>query len=182
MTASKDPTKKKPKEAQDEEFVDVSPAQRNWKGIAISLLVIVVVCSLITMSVVVLTPAELPSSGQSRLTVADLYKPEFSVHDPEAQWISNSEVVYRNRDGHVIKFNFSSNETEVILTNSTFVAFKVVKYSLSADLKYALFAYDVKQVSSPPRVLRGDRGMNSDGTVKNPQQQYFIHRQNTMYS
>ncbi|KAK9524151.1 hypothetical protein VZT92_018012 [Zoarces viviparus] len=147
MTASKDPTKKKPKEAQqDEEFVDVSPPQRNWKGIAISLLVIVVVCSLITMSVVVLTPAELPSSGQSRLTVADLYKPEFSVHDPEAKWISDSEVVYRNRDGHVIKFNFASNETEVILTNSTFVAFKVVKYSLSADLKYALFAYDVKQM------------------------------------
>lgn len=27
------------------------------------------------------------------------------------------------------------------------MAFKVVKYSLSADLKYALFAYDVKQVS-----------------------------------
>ncbi|XP_077958572.1 inactive dipeptidyl peptidase 10 isoform X1 [Gasterosteus aculeatus] len=128
------------------EFVDVSPAQRNWKGIAISLLVIVVVCSLITMSVVVLTPAEQPSSGRSRLTVADLYKPEFSVHDPEAKWISNSEVVYRNRDGHVIKFNFASNETEVILTNSTFVAFKVVKYSLSADLKFALFAYDVKQM------------------------------------
>ncbi|KAM8902863.1 inactive dipeptidyl peptidase 10-like isoform 2-T2 [Spinachia spinachia] len=147
MTASKDPTKKKPKEAQqDEEFVDVSPAQRNWKGIAISLLVIVAVCSLITMSVVVLTPAEQPSSGRSRLTVSDLYKPEFSVHDPEAKWISNSEVVYRNRDGHVIKFNFASNETEVVLTNSTFVAFKVVKYSLSADLKFALFAYDVKQM------------------------------------
>uniref|UniRef100_A0A8C2X2F0 Uncharacterized protein n=1 Tax=Cyclopterus lumpus TaxID=8103 RepID=A0A8C2X2F0_CYCLU len=126
-------------------FVDVSPTQRNWKGIAISLLVIVVVCSLITMSVVVLTPAEVPGGGQSRLTVADLHKPEFAIHDPEAKWI-NSEVVYRNRDGHVIKFNFASNETEVILTNSTFVAFKVVKYSLSTDLKYALFAYDVKQM------------------------------------
>ncbi|KAK2857085.1 hypothetical protein Q5P01_005820 [Channa striata] len=145
MTASKDPTKKKPKEAQqDEEFVDVSPPQRNWKGIAISLLVIVVVCSLITMSVVVLTPVELPGSSRSRLTVADLFKPEFSVHDPDATWISDSEVVYRNRDGHVIKFNFVLNETEVIVSNSTFVAFKVAKYSLSADLKYALFAYDVK--------------------------------------
>ncbi|TMS11921.1 Inactive dipeptidyl peptidase 10 [Larimichthys crocea] len=128
------------------EFVDVSPPQRNWKGIAISLLVIVVVCSLITMSVVVLTPLELPDYSKSRLTVADLYKPEFSTHDPEATWISDSEVVYRNRDGHVIKFNFVLNETEVILSNSTFVAFKVAKYSLSADLKYVLFAYDVKQV------------------------------------
>ncbi|CAJ1087748.1 inactive dipeptidyl peptidase 10-like isoform X2 [Xyrichtys novacula] len=145
MTASKDPTKKKPKEGQqDEEFVDVSPPQRNWKGIAISLLVIVAVCSLITMSVVVLTPAELPGSSRSRLTVADLYKPEFRVHNPEARWISDSEVVYRNCDGHVIKFNFETNETEVILSNSTFVSFKVAKYSLSADLKYALFAYDVK--------------------------------------
>ncbi|KAF1371585.1 hypothetical protein PFLUV_G00269860 [Perca fluviatilis] len=106
-----------------QEFVDVSPPQRNWKGIAISLLVIVAVCSLITMSVVVLTPAELPGSSKSRLTVADLYKPEFTVHDPEATWVSDSEVVYRNRDGHVIKFNFASNETEVILTNSTFVCF-----------------------------------------------------------
>ncbi|XP_023282846.1 inactive dipeptidyl peptidase 10-like isoform X1 [Seriola lalandi dorsalis] len=129
-----------------QEFVDVSPPQRNWKGIAISLLVIVVVCSLITMSVVVLTPLEVPGSSKSRLTVADLYKPEFSIHDPEATWISDSEVVYRNRDGHVIKFNFALNETEVILSNNTFVAFKVAKYSLSADLKYALFAYDVKQM------------------------------------
>ncbi|KAI3365823.1 hypothetical protein L3Q82_000813 [Scortum barcoo] len=72
------------------EFVDVSPPQRNWKGIAISLLVIVVVCSLITMSVVVLTPAEVPGSSRSRLTVADLYKPEFSIHDPEARWISGT--------------------------------------------------------------------------------------------
>ncbi|XP_029370914.1 inactive dipeptidyl peptidase 10-like [Echeneis naucrates] len=128
------------------EFVDVSPTQRNWKGIAISLLVIVVVCSLITMSVVVLTPVEVPGSSKSRLTVADLYKPEFSVHDPEARWISDSEVVYRNQDGHVIKFNFALNETEVLLSNSTFVAFKVAKFSLSADLKYALFAYDVKQM------------------------------------
>ncbi|XP_070850256.1 inactive dipeptidyl peptidase 10-like isoform X1 [Chaetodon trifascialis] len=128
------------------EFVDVSPPQRNWKGIAISLLVIVVVCSLITMSVVVLTPVELPGSSKSRLTVADLYTPEFSIHDPEATWISDSEVVYRNRDGHVIKFNFALNKTEVILSNSTFMAFKVAKFSLSADLKYVLFAYDVKQM------------------------------------
>uniref|UniRef100_A0A8C8A1L8 Inactive dipeptidyl peptidase 10 n=1 Tax=Oryzias sinensis TaxID=183150 RepID=A0A8C8A1L8_9TELE len=104
------------------EYVDVSPPQRNWKGIAISLLVIVVVCSLISLSVVILTPTDLPDTSRSRLTVADLYQPEFSVHDPEATWVSESEVVYRNRDGHVVKFNFKLNETELILSNKTFVS------------------------------------------------------------
>uniref|UniRef100_A0A8D0ARX6 Inactive dipeptidyl peptidase 10-like n=1 Tax=Sander lucioperca TaxID=283035 RepID=A0A8D0ARX6_SANLU len=135
------------------EFVDVSPPQRNWKGIAISLLVIVAVCSLITMSVVVLTPAELPGNSKTRLTVADLYKPEFSVHDPEATWLSDSEVVYRNRDGHVIKFNFASNETEVILTNSTFVlelSLQMYRYSYTASyIVYNIYTREVWELNPP---------------------------------
>lgn len=40
--------------------------------------------------------------------------------------LSDAEVVYRNRDGHVIKFNFVSNETEVILSNTTFVSARML--------------------------------------------------------
>ncbi|CAN9498251.1 unnamed protein product [Ophioblennius macclurei] len=133
-------------EQQQEEFVDVNPPQRNWKGIAISLLVIVVVCSLISMSVVVLTPTELPGNRKSRMTVWDLHKVDFSLQHPEATWISDSEVLYRNTDNHVVTFNFILNETQVLLWNSTFVAFNAEKFSLSADLKFALFAYNVTPV------------------------------------
>uniref|UniRef100_A0A3B3U694 Dipeptidyl peptidase like 10 n=1 Tax=Poecilia latipinna TaxID=48699 RepID=A0A3B3U694_9TELE len=59
----------------------------------------------------------------------------------------DSEVIYRNSNGHVIKFNLLTNETEIILPNTTFVNFNVAKFSLSPDMKYVLFAYEVKQVS-----------------------------------
>lgn len=35
---------------------------------------------------------------------------------------TDSEIIYRNSDGHVIKFNVLTNETEIILTNATFVS------------------------------------------------------------
>lgn len=36
---------------------------------------------------------------------------------------ADSEVIYRNSDGHVIKFNIVTNETEIVLMNTTFVSF-----------------------------------------------------------
>lgn len=146
MTATRDQQQKRPSQPQEEDLGGLSPPQRNWKGIAIALLVILVVCSLITMSVIVLTPPDNSGGSSSKLTVDDLFKSEFIANEPEAKWISDSEVLFKNQDGHVVKYNVASNETEILLKNSTFSAFKVAKYSVSPDKRYVLFAYDVKQV------------------------------------
>uniref|UniRef100_A0A3B5MDL8 Dipeptidyl peptidase like 10 n=1 Tax=Xiphophorus couchianus TaxID=32473 RepID=A0A3B5MDL8_9TELE len=75
------------------------------------------------------------------------------------------EVVYRSWNGDVFKLNVDSNETELLLKNSTFATFKATKFAVSPDKKFVLLGYNVQP---PLWMLHAVRSLSREVWELNP--------------
>ncbi|XP_051564356.1 inactive dipeptidyl peptidase 10-like [Myxocyprinus asiaticus] len=130
----------------DVKDVGVISAEMNWKGVGISLLVIVFVLSLIGLSIFMLSTGGTPHTLGSCLTLDDIFFSEHQVQNPDAQWITAHQLIYRGRDGDLKMLNMETNQTEILMKNTTFAMFKASKFAVSPDLNYMLLAYDIRKL------------------------------------
>ncbi|XP_060807128.1 inactive dipeptidyl peptidase 10 [Amyelois transitella] len=126
-----------------EELAAATPTQRNWRGILIALLVIAAVLGLIVFSIALLTPAG--DGGRlrgKRPTLRDVTTHHYKPFN--GTWLSDEELVFRDRWGGLTLFNVKNLTTRILMNNSTFRELNAVDFKVSFDMKFVLLISDVR--------------------------------------
>ncbi|KAI8738540.1 dipeptidyl peptidase 4, partial [Biomphalaria glabrata] len=121
------------------ELVANTAQQRNWRGIAIALLVILIVCALIVTAVIIATPKKKTENLGEKFTFEDYIHLELRPQSIAPQWVSGSNLfIYATYENSIRMYNCSSNSSIEIMDNSTFKMSDPKEFFLSADRKYLL--------------------------------------------
>ncbi|XP_071039805.1 inactive dipeptidyl peptidase 10-like [Parasteatoda tepidariorum] len=129
---------------EDEESID---SGYNWRGIGISLLVIITICSVIALAILILTPKKKGDGiPGDRIKLNEIIQDTFDPRRFNGSWISDDQLEFRDKNGHLVMYSVRTKSSKVILENTTFSDYDVKKYSISADHNYVLLLHDVKKL------------------------------------
>ncbi|KAK6050859.1 hypothetical protein COOONC_11637 [Cooperia oncophora] len=103
-----------------QELASGGPQERDWRGIATALLVIMAICSLIALAVLILTPMSAAIDySRTPLNLTTMSKLRPSVLN--ARWSGQDDIVYDNVTGGVLRLSVKQMTTDVLLDKAALV-------------------------------------------------------------
>ncbi|ESO02216.1 hypothetical protein HELRODRAFT_161459 [Helobdella robusta] len=130
----------------DEELAEDDSDGKNWKGILIALLVILIICSLVGLAIFIVSLKNTGNSLGEPITFDDIFSGNFDVKKFNGRWIGDVLVYKHLESGDVYMYNTETNQSEIILTDNQLKSLESEQFWVSADLKYVLVAYEVDQL------------------------------------
>uniref|UniRef100_A0A8R1XPH9 Uncharacterized protein n=1 Tax=Onchocerca volvulus TaxID=6282 RepID=A0A8R1XPH9_ONCVO len=128
-------------------MITSGPFERNWRGIIIALLVIAVMCSLIILATLLITPFSLVGTTKGPpLTLTDILHNTLLSPIETIEWMDNDQILLRTTDSIIIV-----NVSSFPITFDSFAKNDIVgrqehinQIVFSHDASYIAFSYDEK--------------------------------------
>jgi len=134
----------------EEELVAVIPSQQNWKGIGISLVVILSVIGLVAFAVFLMTPTDTgPRIKGARIKLDNFTSGIFNPSKFNASWHSGSSVSFINSKGCLELLDVNTLERKTIVSNNVFRKVGGTEYGLSPSLDWVMLTHDEKSTLFP---------------------------------
>ncbi|XP_038072589.1 inactive dipeptidyl peptidase 10-like isoform X2 [Patiria miniata] len=131
------------KKSPSEELVGGGSDNRNWRGIAISLVVILLIVSLIVIAVFIVMPDwHLPKE----FLFDDIFNETFKPKHYDVQWLSGSKYVHKDNYNNIIWKDLQLDQSGVLLTNRTLDEEGGTKFWVNSDMTHILLACSVRDL------------------------------------
>uniref|UniRef100_H2Y899 Uncharacterized protein n=1 Tax=Ciona savignyi TaxID=51511 RepID=H2Y899_CIOSA len=128
-----------------QELVGNNPEQRNWKGMAIALLVILAVCGFVILAVVLLSPEE-TTTVYVKVLLEDVINEKWKTGlAADTSWIG-PVLLWRDHYGNVIKTTSPNTPSRILISNQTMLDFGISSFKVSHDFRHALLAFDEQKI------------------------------------
>lgn len=139
------------------ELVGEEEEAKNWKGMILSVLVILAVAGMVGAAIV-LGRDVLDTTNRKELVLDDLlesFEPK-TFESKSSNWISNNKFIYLSDDKNIRLFNCDGFNSTIIVSNHTIIPMVGDQFSflMTSDPNVVLFSYDRIQVNRHSKTAR----------------------------